>query len=679
MKRLLIILVIASFCAKLNAQQQTDDPIKIITALIEEVAATSDDEDSEIDLEQIYEQFANLLDNPINLNTATQADLEQLYILSDFQISSILEYIKTNGKMLSIYELAFVYGFDDALAQSLYPFVTVDYDYAYTAKSDTAKFKDMISKGKHQIILRAKQILEKQAGYKDNATTKFKGSPLALYARYNYNYSDRLRWNITTEKDAGETYFDFVSGHIQYNSKKTLKRLIVGDFQSQFGQGLVLWNGFAINKSVTASAIRRRARGVYGYSSTDENKYFRGVATNLSFNKFDISLFISHKNRDASIADSTGKVFKTLQTTGLHRTDSEIRNKNSISESAAGGNINYEHNNLRIGISALWHSFNADYVRDLQPYNMFQLNKSSNFNYSTDVQWRWKRMILFAETAFDTNMKNASVAGATFNLEQNIQLSLLYRNYAYDYQSIYAQGFSDGTRTENEEGFFISATLSPIKHINLSGYFDVFSFPWLKYRINAPSRGFSYAFRITYSPKKNLKMYVNVKQKNSNENYTPENSHLVQTVEKSTFHINYNINYNLFDKLKMQNRFEYSTFKLANAPREKGYMIFQDAAYDFSPIPFTVSLRYAFFNTDSWNTRIYAYETDALYSYTVPAYYMKGQRWFFNLKYSITKQINLWLRASQTIYSNREYIGSGTTKIDGNKQTEIKEQVKVKF
>ena len=679
MKQILIILFIVVFYAKLNAQEQNDDPIKIITTLIEEVAATADDEDSEIDFEQLYEQFANLLDNPINLNTATRADLEQLLILSDFQISSILEYIKTNGKMLSIYELAFVYGFDDALAQSLYPFVTVDYNYEYTAKSDTAKFKDMISRGRHQIIARAKQLVEKQVGYKDDATTKFKGSPLSLYARYNYNYGDRLKWNITTEKDAGEKYFDFVSGYVQYNSKKVLKRLIIGDFQAQFGQGLVLWNGFTINKSVTGTTVRKRARGIYGYSSTDENRYFRGVATNIAIKNLDASIFVSHKNRDATLVDSAGTVFRTLQTSGLHRTESEIRNKNSVSESAVGGNINYEHNNLRIGASALWHGFDADYVRDLQPYNMFQLNKSSNYNYSADAQWRWKRMILFAETAFDSNMKNASLAGATFGLEQNIQLSLLYRNYARDYQSLYAQGFSDGTRTENEEGFFITASLSPIRHISFSGYFDVFSFPWLKYRINAPSKGFSYALRVTYSPKTNLKMYINLKQKGNNENYTPENSHIAQVVDKSAFHINYNINYSLFGNLKLQNRFEYSTFKLANLPRENGFMFFQDAAYDFSPIPLSVSLRYAYFNTDSWNTRIYAYESDVLYAYTVPAYYMKGQRWFVNMKYSVTKRINLWLRASQTIYSNREYIGSGTTRIDGNKQTEIKAQAIVKF
>jgi hypothetical protein len=679
MRIFFIILFLITACIKINAQENEIDPIKIIIDMVEDVAASNEDENSEIDLEQIYEQFANLLNNPVDLNTATRADLEQLYILSDFQISSVLEYIKNNGKMLSKYELAFVHGFDDALAENLYPFVSVASDYEYTARSDTAKFKDLISRGKHQIIARAKQLLEKQAGYKDDATTKFQGSPLSLYARYAYRYADRLKWNITTEKDAGEKYLDFISGYVQYDSKKILKRLIAGDFQAQFGQGLVLWNGFGINKSVIGTTVRKRARGVYGYSSTDENKYFRGVAANMEFNKFNISIFVSHKNRDATLADSTSTTFKTLQTTGLHRTDSEINNKNSVSETALGGNINYEYQNFRIGISGMWHRFGIDYVRDLQPYNMFELNKSSNYNYSADVQWMWKRIILFAETAFDSNAKNASVVGATFGLEQNIQLSLLYRNYARNYQSLYAQGFSDGAKIQNEEGFFMTTAFSPLRNIKFSGYFDIFAFPWLKYRINAPSEGYSYAFRIDYYPTDKFKMYINVKQKNSKENYTPADEHISQTVNKSNFHINYNINYTLFGKLMMQNRIEYAKFKRGNEPREKGFMIFQDIAYHFTKIPLNVSLRYAYFNTDSWNTCIYAYESDVLYAYSVPAYYMKGQRFYLNLQYSLTKRINLWLRASQTIYKNRESISSGITKTDGNKHTEIKAQIIIKL
>ncbi|MDR2126922.1 MAG: helix-hairpin-helix domain-containing protein [Prevotellaceae bacterium] len=679
MKHFAFILLMLMICVENHAQESEIDPMKIIIDMVEEVATSNEDENAEIDLEQIYEQFANLLNNPVDLNSATRADLEQLYILSDFQIFSVLEYIKSNGKMLSKYELAFVYGFDSRIAESLYPFVTVASGSEYSRISDTAKLKDMIGRGRHQIIARAKQLVEKQAGYKDDATTKFQGSPLSLYVRYTFQYADRLKWNITTEKDAGEKYLDFISGHVQYDSKKFLKRLIVGDFQAQFGQGLVLWNGFGLNKSATGTAVRKRARGIYGYSSTDENKYFRGAAANMEAGKFNISIFASYKNRDATTADSTDKIFTTLQTTGLHRTNSEINNKNSVSETALGGNINYEHKNLRAGITAIWHKFGADYVRNIQPYNMFELNKSSNYNYSADVQWMWKRMILFAETAFDANMKHAGIMGATFGLEQNIQLSLLYRNYARDYQSLYAQGFTDGIKTGNEDGFFIMTTFSPLRNMNFSGYFDIFTFPWLKYRTNAPSEGYSYAFRIDYSPSHDIKMYVNVKQKSSKENYTPADEHIAKTVNKYIFRVNYNINYTLFGKLMLQNRIEYATFKRMNETGENGFMIFQDAAYRFTQFPLNVSLRYAYFNTDSWNTCIYTYESDMLYAYSVPAYYMKGQRFYLNLQYSLTKRIKLWMKASQTIYKNRESISSGTAKIDGNKQTEIKAQIIIKL
>ncbi|MDR0754974.1 MAG: helix-hairpin-helix domain-containing protein, partial [Prevotellaceae bacterium] len=202
MKTFSVILFLILTCIKTVAQENEIDPIKIIISLVEDVAASGEEENSEVDLEQLYEQFANLLNNPVDLNTATRADLEQLYILSDFQISSVLEYIRNNGKMMSKYELAFVHGFDDALAESLYPFVSVASDYEYSARSDTAKFADMIRRGKHQIIVRTKQLLEKQAGYRDDATTKFRGTPLSLYARYTWQYSDRLKLNMTTEKDA---------------------------------------------------------------------------------------------------------------------------------------------------------------------------------------------------------------------------------------------------------------------------------------------------------------------------------------------------------------------------------------------------------------------------------------------------------------------------------------------
>ncbi len=65
--------------------------------------------------------------------------------------------------------------------------------------------------------------------------------------------------------------------------------------------------------------------------------------------------------------------------------------------------------------------------------------------------------------------------------------------------------------------------------------------------------------------------------------------------------------------------------------------------------------------------------------FSIPAYYYKGSRFYVMLKYEISENIDFWLRLSQTYYSNKTTISSGTTKIDGNTYSEIKAQLKIRF
>ena len=48
-------------------------------------------------------------------------------------------------------------------------------------------------------------------------------------------------------------------------------------------------------------------------------------------------------------------------------------------------------------------------------------------------------------------------------------------------------------------------------------------------------------------------------------------------------------------------------------PFETGYLIYQDVVYKPKSSPFSFSFRYGLFDTDSYNSRIYAYENDILY------------------------------------------------------------------
>ena len=87
-------------------------------------------------------------------------------------------------------------------------------------------------------------------------------------------------------------------------------------------------------------------------------------------------------------------------------------------------------------------------------------------------------------------------------------------------------------------------------------------------------------------------------------------------------------------------------------------------------------MRLQYFETDGYNSRIYAYESDVLYSYSIPAFFDKGFRYYLNLNYDLTKKLSCWVRFAQTIYRNRNTVGSGLDEIQGNRKSEMRFQVR---
>ena len=117
-----------------------------------------------------------------------------------------------------------------------------------------------------------------------------------------------------------------------------------------------------------------------------------------------------------------------------------------------------------------------------------------------------------------------------------------------------------------------------------------------------------------------------------------------------------------------------------NNKTQKGYVVYQDISYSKLGVPFSVTLRYALFQTDDYNSRVYAYENDMPGAYSIPAYYYKGSRFYILLDYNVTRTIEVWVRYSQTVYDNKKIISEGSlTEIQGNTRSEIKVQLRFKF
>ena len=174
-------------------------------------------------------------------------------------------------------------------------------------------------------------------------------------------------------------------------------------------------------------------------------------------------------------------------------------------------------------------------------------------------------------------------------------------------------------------------------------------------------------------------MYARIRERERGANQRVEGQPVDQVVNEKQTNYRYNISYKINKKIDLDNRIEMVRYLQGEQAAEYGYVIYQDISYSSLSNPFSFSLRYALFDTDSYNSRIYAYENDVLYAFSIPAYSGRGTRFYLSTKYHISRGVDLWVRYAQTYYNDREEISSGKDLIEGRVKSEIKVQLRLKF
>lgn len=690
-----------------DTTKKTDD--SDIQQKLENIAENTTDE--EADYTNLVEVLVYSNQNPINLNKTNKEELQALEILNDIQINNLLTHIDKHGKLITIYELQGISGFDLQTIQKLLPYVKV------TDNFTSAHFgvKEMLKNGQHTLLFRYGRTLEDQTGFSatDSASlansmnSRYIGSPDRIYARYRFTYGTNISWGVTAEKDQGELFFkdkqkfkydfyenslkgnqktgfDFYSAHFYLKNVKFIRALAVGDYQATFGQGLTLWSGQAFGKSPDIMTVKRSARGITPYTSVDENRFMRGAATTLGYKKFEATAFYSRKHIDANITDTTtdgeAAAISSMQETGYHSTSSEIADKDAILQTLMGGNISYKGRKFNIGVSALSYQLDVDYNRALSYYNQFEFSSSKNLNVGVDYNFILRNLNFFGEGSMSKNGGKAFVNGVMMSLDPRLSFTLLHRYYERNFQNLLSNGFGENTLPNNEKGLYLGTVAKPTNKTTITAYYDRFEFPWLKFQNNAPSYGNDYMAQFNYTPSKKVDMYVRVRTRDKQKNSTNVLDVIDYLVPVKQSNYRFNISYSVSKTIKLKNRLELIDYKLDNNKTEKGYLVYQDVVYSKMGKPLSVTLRYAIFQTDSYNARIYAYENDVPGSYSIPAYYDRGSRFYIMLDYNLTRRIELWLRYSQTFYDNKDVISEGSlTEIQGNTKSEVRAQVRFKF
>ena len=676
-RSLFLLLLLLGVFVPAFAQQQ-----EIIKDIVERIAP---DLPEDYDLSELLEQLQYYSTHPINLNKTSAEELKRLVMLSPLQISNFFSHIAVQGKLLDLLELQQIDGFDVQTIQNLLPFVTLKVPSGY----HSLNFKNLLNKGNNDLILRYAQTIEEQKGFRNLPGSRYLGSPEKLLLKYRYQYEQLFTVSAVFKKDAGEELFtgsnshgfDFNSFSIGLYQLGKISKLVVGDYSLQFGQGLTLWSGFSFGKGPDVAGVAKKDIGLKAYTSSNESSFFRGFASTINLYKnINLTSFVSYRKLDASQKDlENGKFTQVnINISGLHRTKSELKNERSLEQFVYGGALQYLSNNLSAGLIAYQSHYGSEFITGTQAYNEHQFTGQDLTNLGLHYNYTFKNIYFFGEGAKSLNSGLALINGAMASISPKVSAVLVNRNYDINYHSFFSQGLGENSDAANEKGWYTGINYAPTHQWSGSVYADLFRFPWLKYRVNAPSAGYEIMSQVVYRPKKTFTATARFKTKENQQNtdLVVKEKYLEQ-VSKQNYRAE--VNWRLNRKFSFQNRLELVNFKKGNAAIERGYLVYQDIDYAPMSSRFSGNIRLAYFNTDSYNSRVYAYEDDVLYGFSFGMYNGKGARTFLNMKYRLMRRLDVWTRYAIFIYQDAETVGSGLDEIQGNLKSEFKLQLRYQF
>lgn len=642
---LLLLLFLGLTCTPVQAQSDDQTTSELLENFFRD-----NEQASESDAQMFLENLDNYRNRPLDLNRASREDLLGLHLLNEIQVENLIAYRGQLGGLLNIYELQAVPGWDldDIRRMLLFSKVSDALDTRNT------RIINGFYEGENELLVRWGRPVP--APYPATA----EGGRNAWGLRFRHSFDNRLRFGFTAENDPGEAFFaksnqqgfDFYSAHLfAQNVNRTVRTLALGDYSARWGQGLLLQTGFSPGKSAETTAVTRSGRKLNAYGAFGEAYFFRGAAATLGFGKhLEITALYSDRRRDANI-DTTDLefpeiIFSSLQTAGLHRTASEITNEKSLHEQIGGLSATYGWRSGQLSLNGLHIQYDKPWNPKPAAYRRYAFNGQSLTGTSIDYNWRRRNWYFFGETARSDQGGMASLNGLLLSPDPHVTLTAVHRSLGKDYQSIYANPFAEVTGASNERGLFLGADIRYIRRWQVNVYADVWEHPWLRFGVSAPSRGREFLARVLWTKSKTFSTYL-LWQSETKERDTDLEGR-IGLVESRRDRLRLHAIYKVSPGLELRSRVEWTTVHADDQGKSKGFMAYQEAVVKSLGFPLSGTVRYSIFDTDTYDTRAYAFENDLFSAISIPTLSGRGSRYYFNLLWRVNRWLRLEARVEQT-------------------------------
>jgi hypothetical protein len=546
-------------------------------------------EDGEAPLESLQEDLLEIAANPINLNNTNANELSQLHFLSDQQIDAILLY-QYQHPFQEIYELQLIHCLKDYEIRNLLPFVYV----GKANEDDKLYFREVFHYAQHEMTLRldARNIED------------FEGDPMYGKLRYRFNYQNRVQAGVTATMvtDNGRLAIgdrmDY-GGYIQLKDIGPIKTAVAGNYQANFGYGLVVGSPFKRGKSAYIQSTATTDEGLKKFSSVgDSYHYFHGLGATARIKWADVSTFYSLREDK----------------------------KEEAWQHVVGANATARWKKLKVGVTGIETIKKPTQNSSLKGREIGKdvIDKGV---IGANVRYNWGKVDVWGEVAASQGEKWGwgTIMGVRVNPIADLNLLAIYRYYSPEYENVYANALCSKTRVYDEHGGYIGLEYNRLKNWQLSAFGDVWK------------EGYETMAQADFVPQKDYKMHMRLRAKRKNE--------------IDTYSLRWNTVWESGQwKLKTQMD---GNMVYAKENWSYGWSLFQDVEYRLANVPIVLQLRAQAFDAREWNNRVYMYENDVLYAYSIPFVYGFGGRFWLNARYKINDTFSVYLRVSETIYQQK--------------------------
>lgn len=664
MKRLILFCLILCSTIPIIAQQSMT-----WEECFEQFYAESDIKES--DKEEIFALLSELAEHPLDLNTATREDLERIPFLNAQQIEDIQAYVYQYHGMRTLGELSMIESLDFQRRQLLSYFVYL------SPVNDNKPFpslKEILSKGRHTLLFTCKAPFYQRKG----DINGYLGYPYKHSFRYNFHYNDYFQIGLIGAQDAGEPFFsnknkfgyDHYSFYIQLRKLGKIKNLVLGRYKLSFGQGLVINNTLSFGKYAALSTLGRQTNGIRVYSSRSSINYLQGAAATIELaHNLDLTTFLSYRTIDATLT-SNGDI-KTILNTGYHRTAKEMERKDNASQFTTGGNLNWRCGRLTLGLTALFTHFDKALSPNTDLYYRRYAPSGNDFwNVGINYSYMRKRWSLAGETATCNGGTLATINNISVQVKSNLSLLAMQRYYRYDYTGLFAHGFAEGGKIQNENGLLLGTNWE-IKHgLSLIAYTNYSYFSHPRFGSHTASHTWDNVLNLYYTHKV-WSLCAGYKLKLREKDDFNKTALINEITQRGRLTLNY--------KAKTWvSKTQFDISACHNFSNSIGYMASENVTWvPNSWLQLTALLGY--FHTDDFSSRIYIYERRPLYSFSFPSFYGIGLHYALFARAELSPNLALILQSSTTSYFDRDKISSGLQQINGSTKSDLELQMRWKF